>query len=87
MPSNPNYKRDYVQERKVESDKRRRQRAARHRARAAMVKAGKVKKGDGKQVDHKKPLSRGGTNKRSNLRVTTPRKNTSYARKSSGAIK
>jgi 5-methylcytosine-specific restriction endonuclease McrA len=33
------------------------------------MKEGKVKKGDGKVVDHKKPLSKGGSNSRSNLRV------------------
>jgi hypothetical protein len=40
-----------------------------------------VKKGDGKEVDHIKPLSAGGTNKRSNLRVKTAKDNRSYARK------
>lgn len=50
-------------------------RAARNKARATMVKAGKVKKGDGKDVDHKKPLSKGGSNTKSNLRVTSKAKN------------
>jgi len=30
-----------------------------------------LKNGDGKEVDHKKPLSKGGGNSKSNLRVTT----------------
>jgi hypothetical protein len=44
-------------------------RAKRNAARKTMEKAGKVKKGDGKDVDHKKKLSKGGSNKKSNLRV------------------
>jgi 5-methylcytosine-specific restriction endonuclease McrA len=38
-------------------------------ARRQMMKEGLVRKGDGKDVDHKKPLHKGGSNKRSNLRV------------------
>lgn len=34
-----------------------------------------LKKGDGKEVDHKKPLSRGGGNSRNNLSVTTRKAN------------
>jgi len=52
--------------------------SARRAARRAMEKAGRVKKGDGKEVNHKTPLSRGGSNKRSNLQVTTPAKNRSH---------
>lgn len=40
-----------------------------NQARAMLAKEGKVSKGDGKDVDHKKPLRSGGSNKRSNLRV------------------
>jgi len=40
-----------------------------------MVKAGLVKKGDGKHVDHIKPLSKGGTNGRKNLRVVSAKTN------------
>ena len=42
-------------------------RAARNKARADKD----LKKGDGKEVDHKKPLSKGGGNGKGNLRVTT----------------
>ena len=52
-----------------------------------LERAGLVKKGDGKHVDHKKPLSKGGTNKRSNLRVKDGKKNSSFARNSDGSIK
>ena len=44
-------------------------RVKRNQARATMEKAGKVTKGDGKDVDHKKPLKKGGGNGTSNLAV------------------
>ena len=40
-----------------------------------MEREGKVQKGDNKEVDHKRPLSKGGSNKRSNLRVVSRKKN------------
>ena len=42
-------------------------RAARNKARKDMG----LKNGDGKEVDHKKPLSKGGSKGKKNLRVTT----------------
>jgi len=62
-------------------------RAARNQARAIMEREGKVHKGDGKDVDHKKPLSKGGTTVRGNLRVKAASDNRSYARKSDHTIK
>lgn len=50
-------------------------RAKRNKARNDMKKSGKVKKGDGKEVDHIKPLSKGGGNGSSNLRVVTQKTN------------
>lgn len=50
-------------------------RSKNNQARATMAKEGKVKKGDGKDVHHKKPLRAGGSNKRSNLQVTSASKN------------
>lgn len=50
-------------------------RIARNTARQAMIKAGRVKVGDGKDVDHKKALKSGGSNKKSNLRVRSVRSN------------
>ena len=47
----------------------------RNTARRRMEKAGLVKKGDGKHVDHIKPLSKGGTNGRKNLRVVKAKTN------------
>tara|TARA_R110000822_G_scaffold115520_4_gene247332 strand:- start:3618 stop:3758 length:141 start_codon:yes stop_codon:yes gene_type:complete len=40
-----------------------------------MSKLGLVKKGDGKHVDHIKPLSKGGSNGRMNLRVVKAKTN------------
>ena len=59
-------------------------RMARNRARAALMKEGLVHKGDGKDVDHKVPLDRGGSNARSNLRVTSQKKNRGWRRGKSG---
>lgn len=38
-------------------------------------KEGKVSKNDGKQIDHKKEMIKGGSNKKSNLHVTSARTN------------
>ena len=59
-------------------------RMARNRARAKLMREGVVKKGDGKDVDHKVPLDRGGSNARSNLRVTSQKKNRGWRRGKSG---
>lgn len=69
--------RNYTRERKVEKPARKAQRAARNRARRAMG----LKVGDGKSVSHKRPLSKGGSNNKSNLSVTTPKKNSTQGGK------
>jgi len=51
------------------------QRSERNKARRILTKEGRLKKGDGKEVDHKKPLSKGGTNSKKNLAVTTRKAN------------
>lgn len=61
--------RDYHAEYLRESPKRKKDRAKRNKARRQLEREGKVRKGDGKVVDHKKPLSKGGSTARSNLRV------------------
>lgn len=61
--------RDYTRERLAEKPERRKKRALRNKARRQMMAEGKVKKGDGKVVNHKKALSKGGSDKRSNLEV------------------
>lgn len=93
MPSSPGYKRDYTQEYKTAkargevgtgsgSDN-----AKRLRLRRQMVKEGKVHKGDGKDVDHKKPLSKGGANTKANARVVSASTNRSFPRNSDGSMK
>jgi hypothetical protein len=41
----------------------------------------------GKDIDHKKPLSKGGTNTAGNLRLVKPSSNRSFARNSDGSVK
>jgi hypothetical protein len=55
-------------------------REARNRARYAMEKAGKVHKGDGRDVDHVRPLAKGGSTSTSNLRVISVHRNRGYPR-------
>jgi hypothetical protein len=62
-------------------------RAKRNGARRMLESEGKVSKGDGKDVDHKKPLSKGGGNGKSNLRVTSKTSNRSFPRKKNGAMR
>lgn len=62
------------------SPKAKKERAMRNAARAEFEKKGLVHKGDGKDIDHKRPLSRGGTNADSNLRVQSVAKNRGYRR-------
>lgn len=49
--------------------------------------SGITHKGDGKDLDHVKPLSKGGKNKLSNARVTTQGKNRSFSRNKDGSMK
>jgi 5-methylcytosine-specific restriction endonuclease McrA len=68
-----NYRREYDTYHAKEKQKK--NRAKRNAARNKLAKTGRVSRGDGKEVDHKRPLSRGGGNGRSNLRVTSRRAN------------
>lgn len=52
--------------------------SARRAARRAALKAGTVKVGDTKELDHKKMLSRGGTNAKGNVRVLDRSKNRAH---------
>lgn len=91
MPSSKDYVRDYKQE--ARTAKARGEiggsdtpNAKRKRLRRLATKKGLVKPHDGKDLDHKKPLSKGGSNTLSNARVTSPSKNRSYPRNSDGSI-
>jgi hypothetical protein len=69
-----NGKRDYkceYQKYGGASKKGKKDRAARNQARKVAKREGRVKKGDGKEIDHKKPLSKGGSHAKSNQRVVS----------------
>lgn len=88
MPSSKNYVRDYKQENTYKSKPDQiHKRVLRNKARALLIKQGKVHKGDGMEVDHIKPLSQGGSNNASNLRVISAHRNDSYPRTAKGAIR
>lgn len=84
---NPASKRDYAHEYAIESPRRKKERAQRNKARRMLMREGKVHVGDGMDVDHIKPMDKGGVTKRNNLRVQTARSNRSYKRTSSGGVK
>lgn len=82
-------KRDYKREVKEYTSRPEviKKRVAQNAARREMEKAGKVHKGDGKDVDHKRPLSKGGSNSPSNLRVQDRSTNRSFSRNKDGSLK
>lgn len=87
MPSSKNYKRDYQEENKYKATPEQiHARVLRNKARRQALEAGLVKKGDNKQIDHVKPLSKGGSNASSNLRVVSTSTNDSFKRNSRGAL-
>jgi hypothetical protein len=79
-----NYKDEYKQYHA--SPEQKKNRAARNAARAAMAKKHGKEALRGKDVDHKKPLSKGGSNGTSNLRVVSKSTNRSYKRNKKGGI-
>lgn len=56
-------------------------------ARNASNADGRTRKGDGNDLDHAQPLSKGGSNNRSNLRVVPASENRSFERNSDGSLK
>lgn len=68
-----NYKREYEMYHGTDEQKKRR--AARNKARREAIREGRAKVGDGTEVDHVKPLSKGGSNAKSNLRIVKKRAN------------
>ena len=73
MPTSRNYRKEWLTYDSL--PKRKKARAARNRARRVLMNEGKVKVGDNKHVDHKN--LRPTDNRRSNLRVTSAKKNMS----------
>lgn len=88
MPSSPGYVRDIKQEEKTAKARGDDvKNAERHQARRLAVKKGLVKPGDGKDLDHRKPLSKGGApDDPANFRVESEHANRSFPRSSSGAM-
>ncbi len=88
MPSSKNYVRDYTQEYMTAKSRGENSgNAQRKRARYAAEKSGLVRKGDGKDIDHKRAISKGGSNAKSNLRVASPHDNRSFPRNKDGSMK
>ena len=86
MPYMTNGKRDYDKQQKYDGKPNVvKDRAQRNAARALLKKEGVDV--TNKDVNHKKPISKGGSNKRSNLEAISPSKNKSFARKRNGAMK
>lgn len=79
------YKDEYKSYQGTEEQKK--NRAKRNGARRIAEKEGRVSKGDGRDVDHTKPLSKGGSNSKSNTRVMKAEHNRSFKRKKDGSIK
>jgi hypothetical protein len=90
MPSSKGYVRDLKRE--YETQKLRHEsgtgsdseNARRHRDRRVALKAGLVKPKD--DLDHKKPLSKGGSDKKSNFRDETAHVNRSFPRNPDGSM-
>ena len=80
-PYMTNGKRDYKKENKKYNSKPnvKKKRAQRNKARRTLMAEGKVSKGDGKDVNHKRPLSKGGSNSRKNMNVVKASKNRSHS--------
>lgn len=89
MPYMVDGKRDYRREYDKYQGRKEiiRRRVLRNQARRELMKLGKVHKGDGKDVDHIRPLDKGGSNARSNWRVVSAGSNRSFARTRTGSVK
>ena len=84
-----NGRRDYKKENRLFNSKpnERKKRSERTVARRQANAAGITHKGDGKDLDHIKPLSKGGSTAKSNLRVVSASSNRSFARNKDGSLK
>lgn len=84
-----NGKRDYKKENRLFNSKpnERKKRSERTVARRQANAAGITHKGDGKDLDHIKPLSKGGSTAKSNLRVVSASQNRSFSRNKDGSLK
>ena len=86
MPSSPGYRRNYLQEAATESPERIKQRVMRMRARRAFESSLGHPIPPGMDVDHIKPLSKGGGNKH-NLQLQQSSANRSFPRNKKGGMR
>ena len=84
-----NGKRDYAKEYELyhSKPKQRKNRSLRTVARNQAIADGRAKRGDGKDLDHIKPLSKGGKNVKSNERMVSQHANRSFSRNKNGSLK
>lgn len=82
-PKDRNYKHEHELE--MQKPKARELRADRQRARREMDKEGVVRKGN--DIDHKKPLSKGGSNDKANLRLIDPETNRAFSQAKGKTVK
>jgi hypothetical protein len=89
MPYMKNGKRDYKRENELYNSKpeQRKNRSERTVARNQANADGRTSKGDGKDLDHRVPLSKGGSSAKSNLRVVSKSANRSFSRNKDGSMK
>jgi hypothetical protein len=80
-----NYKTEYQNYQGTEEQKK--NRAQRNAARREMERKGVVSKGDGKDVDHKRPIVKGGGNGNGNLRAVPASANRSFPRNKRAGMK
>lgn len=81
--------RDYERENEVTKSKLKNiaKRVKRNDLRKKAIRAGLVRVGDGKELDHIQPISKGGSNKKSNIRITTKSQNSSFDRNPDKSVK
>lgn len=81
--------RDYKSEYKnyQGSEEQKKNRAKRNAARREATRDGRAHKGDGKDLDHKVPLCKGGSNKKSNTRMVSKSANRSFQRTKKAGMK
>lgn len=82
-------KRDYAKENRLSKSKPEAiaKRVKNNAARREAIRKGLAKVGDGKDVDHKTPLSKGGSNSSSNLRIVPASQNRSFSRNKDSSVK
>jgi hypothetical protein len=78
------YKKENLYKSKPDQIKKR---VLRNKARRQAIKDGKAKVGDGTSVEHKKPLSKGGTNGKGNLKIVSFEDNSSFDRNSNKSVR